>query len=483
MPATPPRDTAARPVLTPPGDSARQDHPEAGRYLWLWIALLIVLVLGLAVIFALPALVPSPQAVDPVAAEPDAMPEGEPRDRANQAMQAYLQLRAQLQLGQASLWGEPEWSESQRYADSAAQLLAQRQFEDAARGYRQALHSLQRLESERGIRLDTALARGQQALAENRVTEAITQFEHVLAIDADNEDARFGLARSQTRPAVLENMANAERTEAEGDLQAAQAYYQQAALLDPEYAPPAAAFQRVTEALQALAFQDAMTRALTALDNGRLREADKALAEAGTLRPSDAAVTDARQRLSQARLQSRMGSLRRQAATLVRAENWQAAGNVYKRVLAIDATAGFARSGLEKANARLAVNRQFDHYLQQPERLFDTQPLANAETLLATIDSAPADEPKLAKKIADLQRLVTLAGTPVTVSLLSDGRTDISIYHVGQLGVFTRQQLELLPGTYTVVGSRAGYRDIRKQLSVLPGKQGTSLTIRCEEMI
>jgi hypothetical protein len=103
--------------------------------------------------------------------------------------------------------------------------------------------------------------------------------------------------------------------------------------------------------------------------------------------------------------------------------------------------------------------------------------------LLAAVSSAPASEPKLAKKIADLQRLVTLAGTPVAVNLLSDGETDISIYHVGQLGAFTRQLLELLPGTYTVVGSRVGYRDIRKQLSVTPGKQGISLTIRCEEMI
>ena len=103
--------------------------------------------------------------------------------------------------------------------------------------------------------------------------------------------------------------------------------------------------------------------------------------------------------------------------------------------------------------------------------------------MLAAASSAPADEPKLAKKMTDLQRLVTLAGTPVAVSLLSDGETDIAIYHVGQLGAFTRQQLELLPGTYTVVGSRSGYRDVRKQLSVSPGMQGTSLTIRCEEMI
>jgi tetratricopeptide (TPR) repeat protein len=331
--------------------------------------------------------------------------------------------------------------------------------------------------------LTAALDAAQQALAVNQIEQAVEQFERALTIDEANDDARSGLARSRTRAAVLQHMTTGERAEAEGDLAAAQAAYQQAALLDPEYGPATAAFIRITETLQLQAFQDAMTRALTALDNGRLSEAEKALADASALHPSDAAVTDARQRLAQARQQSRLNSLRQQATKQVQAENWQAASNVYRKVLAIDASAGFARSGLEKADARLELNRQFDHYLTKPERLYAAQPLANARALLAAASSAPADEPKLAKKMTDLQRLVTLAGTPVAVSLLSDGETDIAIYHVGQLGAFTRQQLELLPGTYTVVGSRSGYRDVRKQLSVSPGKQGTSLTIRCEEMI
>ena len=469
-------------MLSPPGGSSQQGRTEAGSYLWLWIALAAVLVLGLAVIFALPALLQSPQPVD-AAADPVVLPVVEPRDAVNEAMQAYLQLRAQLELGHASRWGEPEWGQTERAADSGARMLAQRQFSEAASAYQQALQGLQRLERERSTRLASALDIAQQALAVNQVEQAVEQFELALTIDEANDDARFGLARARARPAILQNMATAERAEAQDDLVAAQAAYQQAALLDPEYGPPAAAFNRVTAALQARAFQEAMTRALSALDSSRLSDAEKALAEASALRPSDSAVTDARQRLAQARQQARLNSLRQQATSLVRSENWQAAGNVYRKVLAIDATAGFARSGLEKADARLELNKQFDHYLQQPERLYAAEPLANAEALLAAASSAPADEPKLAKKITDLQRRVTQAGTPVAVSLLSDGETDISIYHVGQLGAFTSQQLQLLPGTYTVVGTRFGYRDIRKQLSVIPGKKGTSLTIRCEETI
>jgi len=482
MPEAPRPDANAAPVLSPPGGAVRPAASGAENYLWLWMALAAVLLLGLAVIFALPALLQAPQ---PTAVSPEATvaPGIEARDQATRSMQAYLQLRATLELGQAARWGEPDWSQAQAAADNGARLLAQRQFSAAAHAYQQAVQGLQQLDSERSLRLDTALDLARQALADNQLEQAVVQFERALAIDADKVAARDGLARAQARSGVLQHMAAGERAETEADLVAAQQAYQQAALLDAEYQPAAAALQRVTETLATRAFQEAMTQTLTALDSGQLRAADKALAQARALRPSDAAVVDARQRLAQARQQAQLNTLRRQAADLVAAEDWQAASKVYKQVLAADAMAGFARSGLEQAQARLELNRQFDHYLDNPERLYAAEPLENAETLLAAASRAPADEPKLAKKMADLQQRVTRARTPVKVSLRSDGETDVAIYHVGQLGRFASRQLELLPGTYTVVGSRAGFRDIRKQLRVSPGQSGTVLTIQCEEPI
>ena len=168
---------------------------------------------------------------------------------------------------------------------------------------------------------------------------------------------------------------------------------------------------------------------------------------------------------------------------MVKNENWQGAINVYKKALVMDDSAGFARSGMERAKARLELNRQFDHYLKKPGRLYAAEPLANAELLLSGAGSAPDDEPKLVKKISTLQQLVAGASTPVTIILQSDGETDVSIYHVGQLGAFTYQQLELLPGTYTIVGTLYGYRDVLKKLAVIPGKQDVSLSISCEEII
>ena len=53
-----------------------------------------------------------------------------------------------------------------------------------------------------------------------------------------------------------------------------------------------------------------------------------------------------------------------------------------------------------------------------------------------------------------------------------------------ELGALTRQRdVELLPGRYTVVGTREGYRDVRREVVLPPGAAPAALTVRCEEPI
>jgi hypothetical protein len=54
---------------------------------------------------------------------------------------------------------------------------------------------------------------------------------------------------------------------------------------------------------------------------------------------------------------------------------------------------------------------------------------------------------------------------------------------VGRLGAFSRKDMELLPGRYTVVGTRAGFRDVRREITIMPGNVPPELVIRCEEKI
>jgi hypothetical protein len=76
-----------------------------------------------------------------------------------------------------------------------------------------------------------------------------------------------------------------------------------------------------------------------------------------------------------------------------------------------------------------------------------------------------------------------VASKPVTVRFESDNLTRITILKVGALGAFESRTVELRPGTYTVVGTREGYRDVRRTIRVGPEGLPAPVAVRCEEPI
>jgi tetratricopeptide (TPR) repeat protein len=349
--------------------------------------------------------------------------------------------------------------------------------------YQRGIDLLHEIDTSRSARLAEALAQGQRALADNDVKSAMTRFEYALAIEPDNQQATLGLTRAQARGNVLDLMQDAWEAEQQGDLASALAAYEQANVLDGDFAQAAESVQRVAARINKERFHTAMSEAVGALDARQFKTAQKALAIAAQLQPDDASVQDLRQRLQRARKRSAIASLRKQAQQQIAAEDWQAASRSYKKALTIDPAVAFALDGKRLAHERIRLHQQLDHYLSEPTRLYSAEPLANAEQLLAAVDKVPENEPSLASKIATLRRHVAEAQTPVTIELHSDGLTDVVIYHVGRPGRFMQQQIELRPGTYILLGSRPGYRDVRKQIEVRPQMVPKVVRIRCEEMI
>ena len=90
---------------------------------------------------------------------------------------------------------------------------------------------------------------------------------------------------------------------------------------------------------------------------------------------------------------------------------------------------------------------------------------------------------KIKNRTSILEELLRLASLPVSITLLSDKKTDVVIYKVGKFGQFENKVIELKPGKYTIVGSRSGYRDVRKVIQISAEMEKTSITVRCEEPI
>ena len=67
--------------------------------------------------------------------------------------------------------------------------------------------------------------------------------------------------------------------------------------------------------------------------------------------------------------------------------------------------------------------------------------------------------------------------------MISDNATQVAIPSIGVFGTFDRREIRLKPGTYTVVGTRDGYRAVHQEFTVEPGQQSVTITVSCSEPI
>jgi hypothetical protein len=77
--------------------------------------------------------------------------------------------------------------------------------------------------------------------------------------------------------------------------------------------------------------------------------------------------------------------------------------------------------------------------------------------------------------------MLATAARAVPVVITSDSATQISVFQVGSIGAFARKELNLRPGRYVITGSRAGCRDVRVEVMVVPDMP--PVDIRCRETI
>ena len=91
--------------------------------------------------------------------------------------------------------------------------------------------------------------------------------------------------------------------------------------------------------------------------------------------------------------------------------------------------------------------------------------------------------PVLSQQLSQLDTLLKLANTPIDVTLRSDLETEVIVYKVTRLGRFDQRQLELRPGSYTAVGTRSGYRDVRRNFEISHQNPIGPVTIVCTEKI
>ena len=247
--------------------------------------------------------------------------------------------------------------------------------------------------------------------------------------------------------------------------------------------PPAPRTKSPVVDSSAADFERALSRGLGALSAGRLADARQAIDIATGLRPEDPGAKNALVQLVAEERRERIATLQAEARKLEAAEQWQGAVSKYDAMLGIDANLLGAQKGLAEAKARASLNQQLEQALARADRFNDDAIAGPARQLVAQASAVPAPGPVLSAQIERLDAQLKIALQPVPVQFESDNQTNVVIYKVGTLGVFSSRTLELRPGPYVVVGTRDGYRDVRRNIRVDPAGNMPPVVIRCEESI
>ena len=401
------------------------------------------------------------------------------KETADKQLAKLLKLKKEIEEKNGSIWGGEEYEAMIALSQEGDRLLMDRSFALAAEKYAQSANKATELINNTGTVFQKLTEDGQKALENGDSVIAQQKFSLALRIQPSDESARRNLERAEKLDEVNRLITSGKNQEENNLFAFAHADFQMALQLDPESKQAQNGLIRMKEKIVNEQFQKLMSDGLTAYHNGHYQLARTTLLKAKSFRPDSREVKSALLQVDEAIRLDKIEKLHQKAMSAEQAENWEQALESYLAVLKIDPDISFAVQGKKRSLEQIRVAKRIGFFLEKPGVMESDEQLENAIRLIEEAEKLEQRGPHLNARLNKLKTLVDLAGTPVKVMIESDNLTEIAVYKVGKLGKFTTRELSLRPGTYTMVGSRSGYQDVRLKITVKPGQKSLRVSIIC----
>jgi tetratricopeptide (TPR) repeat protein len=428
----------------------------------------------------------------PTAGAPDAVA------NLQSARDSFDRRLAALETRGAGVWGGPEFglaksraAESVGARDAGNTQMAQQRLTDASR-------LLDAVESKAPQALAAQLAAGQKALAAGQEELANQAFDLAKRIDPNDKRIAEGQRHTHNLNGVLPLLADGQNAENARNYSRAAQDYSQALSIDPGNDKARAGLARANAAFGDDNYAKAVGSGFAALGAGRLDDAHDAFEKARALRPNGSEAAEGLRRVGAAQSTKGFTSLRQRAAGLEAQERWDEAIQAYDSALQADPSLAFAQEGKDRAAARAELGASMQALIDRPERLSSPSLRDQAKALLDTANRQSPSGPVLRSQIARLGILLVpdydgtlrtssvrtdLLDKPVRLSLLSDNATAVAIPSIGQFGTFAKRDIQLKPGRYTVIGTRDGFREVHRDITIAPGQESQTISVSCSDPI
>ena len=408
----------------------------------------------------------------------------DPAEQSLASSQAAFSSRlASLEKRGAGVWGGREFSDAKMLSAEAAGAHDAGDIELAQVRLSAASQLLDKVERRIPQALAAQLDAGEKALASGQGEVAAQAFDVARRIDPSDSRATNGMRRVRTLSGVLPLLADAENAERARNFARAVQDYSQALSLDPADARAKEGLARANAAFGDDNYAKAVGAGFAALGAGRLAEARDSFEKARGYKANGAEAAEGLRRVAGVMTARGYADTRQRAAGLEAQERWGEAMAAYDQALQQDPSLQFAQQGKGRTATRADLDNRLQGLIDRPERLGSPAVRQEARELLQTARSQMTSGPVLRSQIARLEILLPDFDKPVRLSLLSDNATQIAISSIGEFGTFARRDIDLKPGKYTVIGTRNGYRDVRRDITVAPGQTTQTVSISCSEPI
>jgi len=240
-------------------------------------------------------------------------------------------------------------------------------------------------------------------------------------------------------------------------------------------------------------FNNKINEVLINIENHKYDLARKNLDEANKLKSNEIIIDELDQRIEAGSQQVKLNRLIKKSQYEENNENWTSAINYYNKILQIDSNMSSILVNKKRSLIYQNIDQNLNKVLNKPERLQNDKVFEGAKQLLQSVKVEMREKknllypiqktPKLNSKIIKVESIINQASIPITVTIVSDNLTEINIYKVGKFGKLIEKSLILRSGSYTIVGSRSGYRDYRKILKIDTKNPSIIVRVECREAI
>lgn len=450
----------------------------------------------LAVVFILPSMITPP---DPAtlakpqqdSAKAEAPPDSpwqdaqlaKQRREAQETLSKILVIQNELEDKKVMLWGAEAFEQAMQTAAAGDTEYRARNFDQAQQNYRDSFKQFETLQQQVESVFAEQMAMGRDSVEQNKPRQALDSYQLALYLKPDNLEAQRGLGRAQTLEQVMELIADGKHLMKIQSFTDAGEKFKQALALDKDSKDAQQNLALARQAIKDENFAIAMSDGFTAINQKEYSKAITAFNQALKIRPN---AEDAKQALSEAKngeLLSGISALNTQAQNLEAQEKWHEALKQYQKMLDLDKSLIQAKIGSLRTEARAKLDDNLQKALENPERLTNAGVYAQARQTLLDAKKIKQPGTRLNSQIERLDNLVAQLQKPVAVKIKSDNQTKVTLYKVGELGIFNAKVMDLKPGKYTVVGTREGFRDVRREFTLMPSNEQTTIVVQCEERI